>query len=192
MRNPLLVSERVYLRPEEPGDAERMASFYANEVDDFTDDGGRRPISPIMMKQLIEQDAKKQPPDSFILASCLRETDDLIGWVGCFDVDVVNLTAETMSFFAPGEYRSRGYGTESKFLLLEYCFDWLGLEYLQSYVYEANARSAAALRKQGYRPAGRLKWSAPRRGVYLDTLLFDINRDEWLEARTAYRESLQV
>ena len=41
--------------------------------------------------------------------------------------------------------------------------------------------------KQGYRPAGRLKWTEVKDGRYVDGLLFDVKREEWLAARDAWR-----
>lgn len=191
MRNPIMVGDRVYLRPEEPGDAETMALHYARETDDWIDDFGRYPVSPITIRQAIEEDSDTSIPDMMTLHSCLIEDDQLIGRVGLFGIDYVNGTAETFSHFAPGPWRGKGYGTESKHLLLEYCFDTLQLHILQSYVFGSNERSAAALRRQGYQPAGILRLDGPRRGKYLDTWVFDIKRDEWLAARDDWRQRRQ-
>ena len=187
MRNPIIVGNRVYLRAEEPDDAEVLAHHYAIEEDDWTDDFGRYPHSPIAFKGWVEQNADVSVPSMIQLVSCLNETDRLIGRVGLFDIDLINGTAETFSHFEPGEWRGRGYGTESKFLLLEYCFDHLHLHIIQSYVFGSNERSAAALRRQGYREAGILRLDGPRRGKYLDTWVFDIKREEWLEARAEWK-----
>lgn len=185
MRNPILVGERVYLRPEEVEDAPIVARWNADETDDFTDDFGRYPISPIAVEHYVKKENGPDIPGVVTLQVCLKEGDDLIGLVGLSDIDWINRTGETFSFFAPGDYRGRGYGTEAKLLLLEFCFDRLGMHIIQSYVWEANERSAAALLKQGYQPAGRLKWDGTRRGVYMDALLFDVKRAEWLAAREA-------
>lgn len=185
MRNPIMIGERLYLRPEEVEDAPTVARWHAEETDDFTDDFGRYPISPITMEHLARKENGPDIPGMISLQACLKEGDELIGTVGLMDIDWINCTGETFSMFAPGPYRGRGFGTEAKLLLLEFCFDRLGLHVIQSGVWEANERSAAALLKQGYQPAGRLKWDGTRRGVYMDVLLFDIKRDEWLAAREA-------
>jgi hypothetical protein len=52
---------------------------------------------------------------------------------------------------------------------------------------EPNTRSAAALAKQGYRRAGRLRWVEVKDGRYVDKLLFDLTRADWLAARDAWR-----
>lgn len=186
MPNPIMTGQRVYLRPGEPADAVRLADFYHHEPDDLIVEGGRLPFSPLTFDKRIREWYAQQPPDSVILHVCLNEDDTMIGSVGLFGIDWVNRTAETASIMGP-EYRDRGYGTEAKHLLLEYAFDHLQLHLLWATVWQANERSAAALLKQGYRPAGRLKWTAVRRGVYRDTRLFDIKRDEWVAARDARR-----
>ncbi len=79
--------------------------------------------------------------------------------------------------------RERGYGTEAKHLLLEYCFDRLQLEMVSSFIWEPNQRSVASVLRQGYHPAGRIKSRVLQDGRFRDVLVFDLSRDEWIEAR---------
>jgi RimJ/RimL family protein N-acetyltransferase len=85
----------------------------------------------------------------------------------------------------PG-FRERGYGTEAKHLLLAYAFDRLQLHLITASTVASNERSQRALLRQGYRSAGRLHWTHTRNGRYQDTLLFDLTRGDWLEARAAW------
>jgi RimJ/RimL family protein N-acetyltransferase len=140
----------------------------------------------LQVERQIRQAHERQPPAYIALAVCRRADDLLIGQVDLEDIDYVNRTAETGSWIAPPEHRNQGYGTEAKHLLLEYCFDVLHLHVLLSTVWEPNARSAAALRKQGYRPAGRIRWHDVKDGVYRDMLYFDVTRADWLIARDAW------
>lgn len=182
MKNAIVAAERVYLRPLEAADAEIRARLTAEEPDTMME-RARIPLSPIAFEAMVVDAYKQQPPEEVHLAVCLRETDEFIGVVDLFDIDWVNQTAETGSWMANPAYRGRGYGTEAKMLLLEYAFDHLHLHALNSYVWEPNARSAAALAKQGYRPAGRFYWEEIQNGVHRDALLFDILREDWLKAR---------
>lgn len=191
MRNPLMIGERVYLRPLEVGDADELARQSATETETFFD-WGRIPLSPIGLRHWIAELYKRQPPEIIQLAVCTRDDDRLLGYVGLWDLDWVNRTAETESFLGLPEYRGKGYGTEAKHLLLEYAFDRLQLQRLYSEVWEPNTRSAAAVLKQGYRPAGRRKTTHIKNGAYADLLVFDICRDEWLAAREEWRSSRLV
>jgi RimJ/RimL family protein N-acetyltransferase len=184
MRNPIVVGARVYLRALELSDAEALALFDAEETETFMY-RGRAPISPLFYEHWATEEYKRQPPGQIEFAVCLRGDDRLIGAMGVGDLDWVNRTGETGSYLGRA-YRGAGYGTEGKHLLLEYCFDRLQLHVLCSTVFETNTRSAAALVKQGYRPAGRLRRHDVKGGVYRDMLMFDLKREEWLTAREAW------
>ena len=186
MRNPMVIGERVYLRALEKEDAEIFARSTANESERMMD-RWRVPFSQIGFEQEIEDLHKHQPPEHIELAVCLKENDQCLGSVGIYDIDYVNGTAETGSWLGDAEYRGKGYGTEAKHLLLEYAFDRIQLHVLHSWVWEPNTRSAAALMKQGYQPAGRLEREEIKNGVHRAGLMFDVKRDEWLAAREAWK-----
>jgi RimJ/RimL family protein N-acetyltransferase len=188
MRNPIMIGERVYLRPLEAADAEALARITATETDTFMY-RGRAPYSPLTFAHWIANMHKQQPPGQIELAVCLIADDRCIGKVGLGEIDYVNRTAETSSDIGPAEFRGQGYGTEAKHLLLEYAFDRLHLHTLWSLVFAPNTRSMAALAKQGYKPAGRLKWVDVKHGVYHDAFYFDVLREEWLVARDAWGTS---
>jgi RimJ/RimL family protein N-acetyltransferase len=183
-----MVGERVYLRPVEVSDAEAFAVMEAAETDTFM---WRGPTinSPIMLERWIAEDYKQQPPNSVNFAVCLREDDRLIGSVGLGFVDWAHRVGETGSWLGPADMRGHGYGTEAKHLLLEYAFDRLHLHILMSHVLETNTRSSAALMKQGYRHAGRLKWEDVKNGRYIDANIYDLKREEWLAARDEWRRA---
>ena len=186
MRNPILVGERVYIRPLEESDAVPLAEIYAVETDTFNE-RGRWPIGPLAWKKWIIETHKEKYPSEVNFAVCLIENDQLIGHNGVVDINWINRTGETVSDFGPAELRSKGYGTDAKHLLLEYCFDTLHLHALRSEIFEPNTRSAAAVTKQGYRLAGRFHYEDVKNGVFRDTLVFDLLRPDWIAARDAWR-----
>lgn len=184
MRNAIMIGERVYLRPFETADAETLAQISATETDTFMY-RGRKPSSPLAYERAIGEAYKADYPPWIAFVVALRADDRCIGQVGVYPIDYIHRTAETFSELGPAAFRNQGYGTEAKHLLLEYCFDRLHLHVLRSSVDEMNTRSAAALLKQGYREAGRLKWQDVKGGRYRDALIFDVLRDEWLAARAS-------
>ena len=186
MRNAVVVGERLYLRPVEKGDAEDMARGAALETETMME-VLRMPHSSIAAEGWIEKLYKQQPPEDIAFAVCLKEDASRIGDVILLEIDYVHRTAETASWIDLAENRGKGFGTEAKMLLFEYAFERLGLHTLVSYVWEPNVRSAAALLKQGYKPAGRFKFEDFKDGVYRDALLFDILREDWLAAREALK-----
>ena len=188
MRNPVLIGERLYLRPLEIDDARVMAEASHHETDTFME-RGRELQSQFAWEHFIRDMYKQVPPlGECQFAVCLTENDECIGMIGLEFVDLINGVAETGSWFHNPDYRSKGYGTEAKHLILEFAFDRLHLERIISFVFEPNTRSAAALAKQGYKPAGRLKWQDVKDGRYQDALLFDLLREDWIEYRERWRE----
>src|SRR5262249_36533105 len=100
MRNPIMVGERVYLRPLEAQDAEPLAAMDAAETDTFMW-RDRTPTSPLEHAHYISETYQHQPPMRVTFAVCLREEDRILGTVGLFDIDWVHRTGETGSFLAP-------------------------------------------------------------------------------------------
>jgi len=125
----------------------------------------------------------KEPASEFELAVVLRESGELIGENGLYSIDWLARTAESGTWIFRPEYRGSGYGTEAKHLLLEYAFERLGLNMIWSWVKMSNTRSQAALRKQGYRDAGRLHWVNLGAGEFDDAAMFDVLASEWRVAR---------
>ncbi len=177
-RNAMMVGKRVYLRPEEPKDGVKAALMARQETETFFDIG-RHLTSPVLFEKWINDHQKADLPSWITFCVCLRENDEPIGWVALLDVDYQNRFAETGSFFGNVAYRGGGYGSEAKHLLLEYAFERLGLHMVQSFVYFQNTRSAAALRKQGYREAGRINWLYPNNGTLDNFVIFDLLAEEW-------------
>lgn len=177
-RNAIMIGRRVYLRAVERRDLDEIALWSRRE----TETGfllGRRMESAIGMTTEWTEAEKTLLPARIGFSVCLREDDTFIGGVDLFHIDYQHRFAETGSYFHRPDDRGRGYGSEAKHLLLEYAFDHLGLHSLQSRVYFTNTRSAAALRKQGYRDAGRSTWEEPAHGGMISFAFFDLLASEW-------------
>ena len=185
-RNPILTGERLYLRPIEVEDGAAIARLNAAETETFME-RGRLPTSPLRHEHWFSEVSKHQPPEFILFAVCLLSDDSLIGTMELSEIDWLNRTAETGAWLYDARNRGQGYGPEAKYLLLEYAFDHLHLHALRSWVFELNTRSAAAVQRQGYRPAGRVKWDDFKNGAWHDALLFDVLRDEWLAARAEWQ-----
>ena len=181
-RNAVMLGQRVYLRALEPEDAEQIARWSREETETFFDNG-RSIRSPITFNHFAKKGYEDDPPEHVEFAVVLRDGDELIGDVGLYDISWVHRTAETGSYLYRPDRRSGGLGSEAKHLLIEYAFDRLNLHMVRSFVWSPNTRSAAALRKQGYRDAGRLHWTSLRGGEFVDTLVFDLLAEEWRTSR---------
>lgn len=177
-RGAVAIGERVYLKAYDKEDAEELSRL--NRIERETGFGHSRLLTTNGNK--VES---RLEPASFRLLPTVgfairrRSDDRTIGDCGVAGIDYINKHGETYSWLYEPDARGEGLGFEAKQLLLGYAFDTLGLHSLQSFVQEVNLRSAAALRKQGYREAGRLFWSGKASGTFANEILFDILADEW-------------
>lgn len=176
-KNAVTVGERVYLRPYREQDITDYVTWARQETEVFFNHGRQLPC---MAEELHyhNEDEKQEIPDFIPFAVCLKSNDAYIGEVCLVGPDFTNRTAETASWFRQ-DYRGRGLGSEAKHLLLDYTFNTLGLHMVESWVRFENTRSAAALRKQGYREAGQICWVSHRDGKFNNFVTFDLLADEW-------------
>lgn len=178
--NAIKVGARVYLRPLEKADAATVALWSRRDNDTVWDAGRWLHTSPGMSYRLQETQ-KSTPQEHPRFGVCLRETDELIGSMGLAGVNYFHGYAETESEIFRPEYRGSGYGSEAKHLMIEMAFTTLNLHSLQSKVIFPNPRSAAALRKQGYREAGRLHWNFASFGTFENFVCLDLLASDWLQ-----------
>ena len=180
--NALIGSQRLALRPLQSDDAETIANLIRGEPD-ASFGHSRFPYSAIMLADWFGEMAENDPAHDLELAVVLRETGELIGETGLYDIDWIARTAESGYWLYRAADRGMGYGTEANLLLLEYAFDRLGLNMIWAWVKERNPRSQAALRKQGYRDAGRFTWTGYGPDGFENARMFDLLADEWRAAR---------
>jgi RimJ/RimL family protein N-acetyltransferase len=178
----MVVGERLYLRPFKPEEAEQVSRWMLQDTEIYFPQGRWTP-NPVSYGYVHKKIAKSKPPEWLRFAIVLRENDELIGANGLAALDWRHMTGETESEIFKPEYRSKGYGTEAKHLLLEYAFQVLNLHMVFSWVSEANPRSAAAIRKQGYRDCGYLAWEDFHKDGLVGAWLFDLLATEWRAAR---------
>lgn len=174
----LLVGERVALRLSEPDDGKEISRQMRLETE-ANWSGGRWLPSAGQLSRWFTESREKDPPETLLFTVILRETGKIIGGVELDDINWFHRTAETGSGINLPEYRGQGLGSEAKNLLLEYAFDHLNLHMVKSFVMSFNPRSQAALRKQGYRDAGRLQWRQQTDEGFADFVLFDLLASEW-------------
>jgi RimJ/RimL family protein N-acetyltransferase len=184
--NALIGSQRLALRPMQVDDAETIANLIRREPD-ASFGHSRFPYSAILLADWFGEMAEKDPAPDIELAVVLRETGELLGETGLYSIDWIARTAESGSWLYRAADRGQGYGTEAKLLLLEYAFERLGLNMIWAWVKERNPRSQAALRKQGYRDAGRFTWSGFGPDGFEHARMFDLLATEWRAARDGAR-----
>ncbi|MCA9354353.1 MAG: GNAT family N-acetyltransferase [Candidatus Kaiserbacteria bacterium] len=146
------------------------------------------PKGPVFEEEWIK---KVQAPSEkeVVVAVCTLE-GELIGTMGLHLIDYLNRTAITGSVIFEEKHRGQGYGTDAKMVLLDYAFNFLGLEVVESRVIGFNDRSAAYSRKCGYKEEARLRSRFYRFGQRHDEIVLSVVRDEWLPLWEEYKKDL--
>jgi RimJ/RimL family protein N-acetyltransferase len=133
----------------------------------------------------------KQKPDErdLTVGICTLE-GILIGTMGLHRIDLLHGKATTGSVIFDETYRNQGYGTDAKMTLLDYAFNMLGLEVVESRAIGFNDRSSAYSQKCGYKVEARLRSRFYRFGQRHDEIVLSVVRDEWLPLWEEYKKGL--
>jgi len=182
-----LNGQRLYLRPIEESDLERC-QIWAND--------------PIIRKNTLisfPYDAKaerawwksiprERPRTKINLALVLEDGDRHIGNVGIFRIDWVNRRAASGTIIGERDCWGKGYATESKRVILEFCFYELGLRRMESEVLSFNEPSIRHLLANGYIEEGRRPQAILKNGRWWDELLFGVT-EEAFKTSKSYRSA---
>ena len=94
------------------------------------------------------------------------------------DIAEGDLAADIGYELAP-DYWGQGYATEAARAMVNFGFQELGLQRLESWCIADNTASARVLERLGFRQEGRLRRNEYFKGRYWDTLLYGLLREEW-------------
>lgn len=130
-------------------------------------------------------------PNNVILAIETRR-GELIGLMGIHNIDWVNRTATTGTNIGDKKYWGKGYGTDAKMTLLDYCFNTLGLHRINSTAIAYNERSVRYSLRCGYKIEGRLREQYFRKGARYDSVMLGVLREEWLPLWLRYQKTGRV
>lgn len=126
----------------------------------------------------FERKKDKDDPNSFWFAIRTLEDDKLIGY--CL---LWMKWADQVAWLGIGigepEYRSKGYGTETVRLLLNYAFNELGVWKVQLAAVGDNARAIRAYEKAGFKLEVRQRAMTYRDGQRIDDVIMGVLRREW-------------
>ncbi len=173
-----LVGKDVYLSPRSREDAELYAKWLASPD---VSDGLGNTSQVIGVEEEREFLARKDTGYQFAIVR--REGDVLLGSCGITEVQPVHRCADVGLFIGEEENRGRGYGGQALSLMLDFCFDTLGLHSVALGVFSFNDRAIACYRRAGFHEAGRRRESYFLHGQFYDRITMDILRDEWILRR---------
>lgn len=116
----------------------------------------------------------------------MKNTGKLAGLTRLFNLDRLNRSLEVGSWLAPDFWKT-GINSESKFLLLEFCFEKLKAVRVQFRTDVNNLRSRAALEKMGATLEGTFRNERIRSdGSTRDAIFYSILDREWAAVRAGF------
>jgi len=177
--NPVIRSERLYLRPAERADLPLFVRWFADtEVSRHL--ALRAPFSLAMEEKWFDGMAERQGKSDYHFVACLVDDGRPIGTVGLHGLDLENGKAEFGISIGEKDLWGHGYGTEALAAISDFGFGALRLERIELHVYEDNARAIRSYEKAGFHHEGRLRNAQFGEGRHYDVLVMSLLRDEWL------------
>lgn len=131
--------------------------------------------------QMVE--AQATPRDAFELAVALLQSDELVGRVRL----TVESHAHKRGSIGYVMRRTRwglGYATEAARVIVAFGFTELGLHPIEATCAPENVGSVRVLEHIGMRREGQLRQNLLAHGVWRDSLVYGVLRDEWPDSTT--------
>ncbi|HYM16737.1 MAG TPA: GNAT family protein [Dehalococcoidia bacterium] len=172
----------INLRPQEMGDVERNARWWADP--EFKWLMGRRYDVPLPAAEAAVREIAGRPVAFDQLWLAIETKDGAhIGNCGLFDVVPEDASANLGIGIGEQAYRSHGYGSDAVRTLVRFAFAEMNLNRVELDVFDYNERAIACYRKCGFVEEGRRRQARYARGVYHDTVVMAVLRNQWLAHR---------
>lgn len=177
-----LEGQRIRLRILDPEADAALCMQWMNDPETRRLLGEKRafPVTLAAEKEWIRKLSATTPPEDIVFGIELKKSSRLIGVIGLHDIDWISRKATTGTKIGPAALRGQGLGTEAKQLLLEYAFNTLGLNRVQSEAIIYNQASRRYSQKCGYRQEGVKRQAMYKNGQFHDIVVLSILRSEWL------------
>jgi len=131
------------------------------------------------IKEWLDKDAEKDPPEAYVFAIHRLEDDRLIGDVGLDDVFGPHRDAFLGIALGERDCWGKGYGTDAMRLILRFGFSELNLRRVTLNVFEYNPRAIHIYEKLGFKHEGRQRRFLNREGQRWDLVYMGLLREEW-------------
>lgn len=185
----------VGLRPREREDTE----FYRRNVNDPDVRRLLRNVDPknshvveAEFEQYSGQSEDGEEGHGFVICAATEEADGAdaddsdvaegpttpVGSIGIWSIDHINGTAWMGAWVDP-DYHGRGYAPRGAALVVDFAFEELNLNRVQTGVYEPNCASQRVMEKLGFEREGIARQAIFVDGEFVDSYQYGLLREEW-------------
>lgn len=172
----MLQTERLGLRPVEPGDVGAILALASDRSIADTMISIPHPLTARDVEGWTSSgDAAAIHPTSCYFAARRNSDNSLVGVISLRDIDHEHRLAE-LSFWIGRPFWGNSYATEAARAVVGHAFTRMELNRLQAFHMVRNEASGKVLRKLGFREEGRLRQRVVKWGVFEDVVAYGILR----------------
>lgn len=177
MSDPVLETERLQLRPLQPGDAQAIARYAGDRRIAANTLSIPHPYSLDMARDFIAYAQRSAADGSDLVFALLRKPQrELVGIIGLRPQ--AGRVAE-IGYWTGVPFQGRGYMTEALRAVIGHAFGELGLRRVFASHFAGNPASGRVMQKAGMRYEARLRQHVVRWGQAHDLLVYGLLRDEY-------------
>jgi len=175
----ILKGNKVILRPVRKDDYNLIFKWFNdNEIIDKLI-GFRLQFSIDDALNWCEMASKTDRKDIKWIIETSDEKPEAIGFVGLYNIDLLNRNAESAIVIGEKSYWGKGMGSESLKLICDFAFNYLGLKLVYAYILSDNEASLNLYKKVGFKEEGVLRKRIFRKGFWHDVILLSIQAEDW-------------
>lgn len=179
MFGPVLVGQKVTLRPPDETDAQRFIDWFADlEVTRYL--GTTFPLHLDAEKETLKKLGESKTDVFWVIEA----EGKAIGAIGIHQIAWIDAHGITGIVIGDKSCWRKGYASEAMALRTEYAFRQLNLHKLSTFTFLENEGSKRALMKSGYRQIGTQKEHFWRDGAWHDTWMAELLRSDWEKQHT--------
>lgn len=179
----MLEGKRVRLRPIRKSDIDHFLKWL-NDPEITENLLMYLPVNEIAEEKWIESVCQSSSDVIFVIEEKLKDGKVRpIGNCGFHKIDWKDRHGTFGIFIGEKQLHGKGYGIEALSLLLDYAFNQLNFNRVNSSVYAFNKKSLRIHEKTGFKVEGIARRKIYRSGRYHDEVMLGILKDEWLKVR---------
>lgn len=161
-----IIGKKIYLRAMEPGDMEMYREMANDPETEWMIGGWSFPISK--KEQLEWYEKVILDKNNFRFTIVMRESEQPVGMVNLVNIDWKNRSGYHGIKLSPQSPKGKGIGTDAVMTIMEYAFDELQFNRLDTAWSEYNKASIGLYKKCGWSIEGCKKRGVFKRGKYYD------------------------
>lgn len=178
MNEEYIHTDRLLLRKVDP---ERIHRLYTvSDIEEIKSFYGFDSIAQVQKEQLNYEKGIRTYNRSFLYFHLLdRQEEKVIGWCGYHTWYTEHDRAEIGYELFKEESKKQGLMTEAMQAILSYGFSTMDLQRVEAMIGEDNVASIRLVEKFGFQKEGRLRGHYKTNGVYEDSLIFGLLKEEF-------------